>query len=222
MSICRRNVLGGIGASLLIEPASAQVGAPSDDMVLGAVGAPAELMVYSSASCSHCRDFHNEVWPRLKANYIDRGLLRFVFREAGAPNPEFSAAAFQLARCGAAGAVTYFQRITEIFASGADLIQFDPIIIVSGKVTGGALNLGPLIELGERFGLTAEQIEVCWQGRAGVERAERLLRIEPWRFQVTGFPTLILNDRMLDLRDGEIFTFGGLARAIDVAVQTSQ
>jgi hypothetical protein len=188
-------------------------------MALGAEGAPARLIVYSSASCSHCRDFHNNVWPQLKPNYIDRGQLRFVFREAGAPNPQFSAAAFQLARCGEAEAETYFQRVRDVFASGAELIQFDPIIIVSGKVTGGVLNLERLMELGRGFGLTAEQIEACWQGRAGIERAERLLRIEPWRFQITGFPTLILNDRMLDPRDREVVTFAGLARAVDRAVQ---
>jgi hypothetical protein len=205
---------------LLAGPALADVVASDDDMTLGAENATATLIVYSSASCSHCRDFHNSVWQELRTSYIDRSLLRFVFREAGAPNAEFSAAAFQLARCGDVDAETYFERVTQIFASGPELIRFDPIIIVSGKVTGGGLNWTPLTELALSFGLSAEQVDSCIQSDAGIARAERLLRIEPWRFQITGFPTLILNDQMLDLRDREIATFAGLSRAIDAEIQS--
>lgn len=191
----------------------------NDDMVLGREDAAATLIVYSSASCPHCHDFHNSVWVPLKSSYIDPGLLRFVFREAAAPIAEFSAAAFQLARCNGADAATYFERVSQIFSRGRDLMRYEPILIIDGKVSGGGMNLEPLIELGATFGLSADQVVSCIEDDAGTARAERLLRIEPWRYEITGLPTLILNDRMLDSRDREIATFAGLARAIDSQVR---
>jgi len=38
------------------------------------------IIAYESLTCSHCADFHINVYPLLKKNYIDTGLAKIEFR----------------------------------------------------------------------------------------------------------------------------------------------
>ncbi len=51
------------------------------DFVIGDKNAPVTIIEYASMSCSHCADFHNNTLETLKAEYIDTGKVRFVFRD---------------------------------------------------------------------------------------------------------------------------------------------
>lgn len=64
---------------------------------LGAADAPVILIEYASASCTHCAEFHLDVWPAIKKDFVDTGKVRFVFREF--PLDKSALAAFMLARC---------------------------------------------------------------------------------------------------------------------------
>ena len=35
-----------------------------------------QLIIYESLTCGHCADFHKDVYPDLKKNYIDKGLVK--------------------------------------------------------------------------------------------------------------------------------------------------
>ena len=39
-----------------------------------------QLIVYESLTCGHCADFHIDVYPHLKKNFIDKGLAKIEFR----------------------------------------------------------------------------------------------------------------------------------------------
>ena len=39
-----------------------------------------KLIIYESLTCSHCANFHNEVYPELKKDFIDTGLASIEFR----------------------------------------------------------------------------------------------------------------------------------------------
>ena len=39
-----------------------------------------ELIVYESLTCGHCADFHKNIYPDLKENFIDKGLVKIEFR----------------------------------------------------------------------------------------------------------------------------------------------
>ena len=67
------------------------------DVAEGRADAPATIVEYGSLTCSHCAAFHRDVWPKLKAEYVDTGKAKFVFREF--PLDPLSTAAFMLARC---------------------------------------------------------------------------------------------------------------------------
>ena len=53
----------------------------SNDFVLGETNAPITIIAYESMSCSHCADFHNNTLGDIKTEFIDTGLVKFVFRD---------------------------------------------------------------------------------------------------------------------------------------------
>ena len=46
----------------------------------GNVDAKVILIVYESLTCGHCADFHKEIYPKLKKDFIDNGLVKIEFR----------------------------------------------------------------------------------------------------------------------------------------------
>ena len=46
----------------------------------GNINAKIKLIVYESLTCSHCADFHKEIYPELKKDFIDEGLISIEFR----------------------------------------------------------------------------------------------------------------------------------------------
>lgn len=89
-------------ATLAQETAPAAVEVP--DMVLGNPDAKVTLTEYASFTCPHCATFHNQVFKALKADYIDTGKIRFVYREVFFDR--FGLWAAMVARCG--GPTRYF------------------------------------------------------------------------------------------------------------------
>ena len=46
----------------------------------GNIDAKIKLIVYESLTCSHCADFHKEIYPELKKDFIDKDLISIEFR----------------------------------------------------------------------------------------------------------------------------------------------
>ena len=46
----------------------------------GNIDAKIKIIVYESSTCSHCADFHKNVYPELKNEFIDTGLVLIEFR----------------------------------------------------------------------------------------------------------------------------------------------
>ena len=46
----------------------------------GNIDAKISIIVYESLTCGHCADFHKEVYPKLKKDFIDNGLVKIEFR----------------------------------------------------------------------------------------------------------------------------------------------
>ncbi len=49
-------------------------------IVSGNENAKITIIAYESLTCSHCADFHKDVYPKLKKEYIDTGLAKIEFR----------------------------------------------------------------------------------------------------------------------------------------------
>ena len=46
----------------------------------GNENAKIEILVYESLTCPHCAEFHKKVYPDLKKNFIDKGLVKIEFK----------------------------------------------------------------------------------------------------------------------------------------------
>ena len=46
----------------------------------GSADAKIELIIYESLTCGHCANFHKNVYPELKKNFIDKDLIKIEFR----------------------------------------------------------------------------------------------------------------------------------------------
>ena len=50
------------------------------------------IIAYESLTCSHCANFHKDVYPQLKKDYIDTGLVKLEFRHFPLDVAAFNAA----------------------------------------------------------------------------------------------------------------------------------
>ena len=50
------------------------------------------ILAYESLTCSHCADFHKDIYPELKKNFIDKGFVKLEFRNFPLDLAAFNAA----------------------------------------------------------------------------------------------------------------------------------
>ena len=79
-------------------PAAATDAAAVPDYGIGDLAAKVKMVEYLSFTCPHCEHFHAEVYPKLKAAYIDTGKLRLTYHEVYFDQLGLLGA--MLARCG--------------------------------------------------------------------------------------------------------------------------
>ena len=61
-------------------------------IVVGNDEAKITIIAYESLTCSHCADFHIDVYPELKRDYIDTGIVKIEFRHFPLDVAAFNAA----------------------------------------------------------------------------------------------------------------------------------
>jgi len=66
-------------------------------IISGNENAKITIIAYESLTCSHCADFHNDVYPKLKKEYIDTGLAKIEFRHFPLDMAAFNAS--KIAQC---------------------------------------------------------------------------------------------------------------------------
>jgi protein-disulfide isomerase len=115
------------------------------DMVLGSANAPVNIIEYASLTCPHCAAFEENVFPMLRARYIDTGKVRFVFRPF--PLDIKAAAATVLARCIAGDdAEKFFSAVDTLFKQQNQVI---------------AATTQALKQVGKQFGMSEQAVEAC-------------------------------------------------------------
>ncbi len=55
------------------------------------------LVLYESLTCSHCANFHNKIYPKLKEDFIDKGLVKIEFKNFPLDMAAFNAS--KIAHC---------------------------------------------------------------------------------------------------------------------------
>ena len=59
---------------------TSNISAEIERIISGNKNAKIIIIAYESLTCSHCADFHKNVYPLLKKEYIDTGLAKIEFR----------------------------------------------------------------------------------------------------------------------------------------------
>ncbi len=65
----------------------------------GSPEAKITILAFESLTCSHCANFHNDIYPELKKNFIDKGFVKLEYRNFPLDLAAFNAA--KAAHCSA-------------------------------------------------------------------------------------------------------------------------
>ena len=171
----------GAAAFLFLRPK----GNPSLDpaqgarLVFGKQEAPVTVVDFSNYLCPHCRDHSENVLPRLFAEYVETGKVRYVFRDFPFPGQENVVRASEAAACAAEGG-RYLDYHQALFR--------DPSW---GGLPKEALDRY-LVSLAGQLGLNTRAFEACLA--SGKHRAEVLADQElANKLGLTGTPSFFIN-----------------------------
>ena len=162
-------------------PAAAQPLSGTAEVSLGDPRAPLTIIEYASMSCPHCAEFHNFTLPKLKAEYIDTGKVRLIFREYPLDQPAVEGAI--LARC--SGAQRYFPFLEVLFKNQATWV------VATDR-------LARLRQIGQIGGLSAADFDACLADQT-LRTAILNTRLEGERqFDVASTPTFIVGTAVIE------------------------
>ncbi|MTH63291.1 DsbA family protein [Paracoccus shanxieyensis] len=196
MTISRRLLIAAATAAVSVaafQPALAQEAAPTEqaqtqeqmpegkilpDIVLGQDSAPVTMVEYASFTCPHCAAFHNENLPKLKAEYIDTGKIKFIQRDV-----YFDAVGLWagiLARCG--GDEKYYPVSDMLFEEQKTWLDAK-----SGDDIAANLR-----KIGAKAGMTTEQMDACWADKQKVADLVATFQKNATADNVEGTPSFVI------------------------------
>jgi len=120
------------------------------DIALGEADAPITMVEYASWTCPACLQFHTDVIPMLKTDYIETGKVKFVFREFPTQPANITVAGFALARC--AGEDNYYAVIDDLFAAQTNVLN---MIRSGGNIEGALRNVA------SSYGIQGDAFNEC-------------------------------------------------------------
>ena len=147
-------------------------------MALGPGRRPVTITEYASMTCPHCAAFNEQVFPKIKSEYIDTGKVRYMFREF--PLDIKAAAGSMLARCIAKDdAPKYFAVIDMLFRQQNDWVM---------KNTTETLT-----RIGKQAGLSQQQVEACLKDQALLDKIAADQKYASDVLKVNSTPTFFIN-----------------------------
>ncbi|MEL6960265.1 MAG: DsbA family protein [Pseudomonadota bacterium] len=152
------------------------------EMVQGNPDSPVEVIEYASFTCPHCASFHANQYEDLKANYIDNGQIRFVYREVYFDQPGLWAS--MIARCG--GEMRFFGISNLIYEQQQSW----------ARAGDGAAIAASLRDIGKVAGLSEEDLDACL---TDAEKAQELMAWYQSNAEADGIsstPSFLINGQL--------------------------
>jgi len=157
----------------------------------GDIDAKITLIVYESLTCSHCADFHKNVYPDLKKDFIDKGLVKIEFRNFPLDLAAFNAS--KVAHCQNDGKSYIFQNdgksyiLHFLYESQKEWVKGNTIEEINN-------NLKNLID-SKNFGIDFDK---CINNKEIEDHVlnDRISGMK--KFSIEATPTLIINDKKFD------------------------
>ena len=181
------------GAAMAQTTPEAAPAAPVEitDFGIGPMDAKVKVVEYASFTCPHCARFHAEVFPKLKADFIDTGKIRFEYREVYFDR--YGLWAGMIARCG--GEMRYFGISDILFDTQKEWAASDDPAVVSEN----------LKKIGRSAGMEDAAMDACMKDKP---TAEAMLKHYQTNFAadgIEGTPTFMINGEKHSNMDYEAF-----------------
>mgnify|MGYP001419500547 FL=1 len=161
---------------------------------IGLESANIEIIEFASLTCGHCAKFHNEVFPKIKKEFIDTGKVSFIYNDV--PLDKFALKASVIARC--SGEKKFFSFLKVLYSKQKDWTRTeDPF--------------RSLLKIAKLGGLKNDEIKVC-VGNKSIEDGLLKQRLDASKkFDIKATPTLYINGKKYE---GDL-TFEALKLKID-------
>ena len=148
----------------------------------GSPDAKIQLIIYESLTCSHCADFHKNVYPDLKENFIDKGYVKIEFRNF--PLDMAALNASKIAHCkndGKSDILHFLFENQEQWAKGSKIEDINS-------------NLKKILD-SEKYGIN---IDKCINNKKVEDHIleDRINAVK--KFKLNSTPTLIINNKKFD------------------------
>ena len=183
--LTRRQILAAaLAVAALPRLALAQQTPAVPDMTMGDPKAPVTLIEYAMFTCPHCAAFMKDVFPTLKADYIDTGKVKLVFREVYFNKPSLWAA--MIARC--APADRYFGIADLLFSTQNNWIT----------VTDEGQMVEKLKSIGRQAGMSDKQMDACLNDRSLAEGLVAAYQKNDQADGIDATPTFLINGEKVD------------------------
>tara|TARA_A100001037_G_scaffold190638_1_gene170662 strand:+ start:17 stop:646 length:630 start_codon:yes stop_codon:yes gene_type:complete len=148
---------------------------------IGTEEANIEIIEFASLTCGHCAKFHNEVFPKIKKEFIDTGKVSFIYQDF--PLDKFALKASVIARC--SGEKKFFSFLKVLYSKQKDWTRTeDPF--------------RSLLKIAKLGGLKNDEIKVC-VGNKSIEDGILKQRLNASKkFDIKATPTLYINGEKYD------------------------
>lgn len=180
----------GYGDGSAAPSTNTQTGSPSasDNLVAdienepfrGDINAPVTVVEFSDFQCPYCEKFYTESFAKIKENYVDKGLVKFVYKDFPLSFHPMAAPAAVAANCvyKLAGDEVYFQYHDTLFEN-QNLLSQDNFAIWA-----------------ENLGVSASDFETCLQDQSIIAEIQQDLA-EGQSLGVSGTPSFIINGELV-------------------------
>jgi len=179
----RRQFIAAVAATAVLPVVGARAQdevAPLPDMILGDPDAPIEIIEYSSMTCPHCAAFHVNTLPELKAQYLDTGRAKLVFREF--PLDRVALAVSVIARCN--GEERFFDFVDVMFRTQEQWARSeDPLAEIKKIVRMG--------------GQDPAMVDTCLEDQALIDGILAIRLAGDEQYEINSTPTFIVDGESL-------------------------
>ena len=151
-------------------------------IVAGNKDAKITIIAYESLTCSHCADFHKDIYPQLKKDFIDTGLAKIEFRHF-----PLDVAAFNASKISQCKSNQSLKILNSLYSNQQEWVRGNTVEEINGNL--------------KKF-IKSQGFEIDFEKCINNKEIEDFVlndRIEGVKkFKVNATPTIIINDEKFE------------------------
>jgi len=150
---------------------------------IGSEKAPVKIKIFSSLTCPHCANFHNNIVPKIKENYIETGEVQLIFIDF--PLDEIAFNASKLLHC--LDEKKQISFLDKIYKDQAKWVAATNNIEINKNLKKIAINFGLNLTESDKCLVNEEISDKILNGRIQANK----------KYSINSTPTIIINEKKL-------------------------